>query len=296
MLWVSEGFTVYYQNLILNRAGLFSRDEVLRHLQSNIARYENKSGHLFQSATESSLDTWIKFFSREGNTANTTISYYNKGAALGMLLDLKIRHETENRKSLDHVMRTLYQKYYKEKRRGFTDQEFREACESAAGCTLSEIFEYASTVRDIDYAKYLAYAGLQIDVEPRELPDAFLGVVTQAQPMEMAAAFLGGPIQDQGGNPIISNVEWDSPASLAGLSVQDEIIALDGIRATSRSMSEILASKKPGEKVRILISRRNRIREVEVILGKKKERSFRITPLSNPDPLQSTILKDWLKD
>jgi predicted metalloprotease with PDZ domain len=296
MLWVSEGFTVYYQNLILNRAGLFSRDEVLRHLQSNIARYENKSGHLFQSATESSLDTWIKFFSREGNTANTTISYYNKGAALGMLLDLKIRHETKNRESLDHVMRTLYQKYYKEKRRGFTDQEFREACESTAGCTLSEIFEYASTVRDIDYPKYLAYAGLQIDVEPRELPGAFLGVATQAQPMEMAAAFLRGPIQNQGGNPIISNVEWDSPASLAGLSVQDEIIALDGVRATSRSMSEILASKKPGEKVRILISRRNRIREVKVILGKEKERSFRITPLSNPDPLQSTILKDWLKD
>lgn len=296
MLWVSEGFTVYYQNLILNRAGFFSRDEVLRHLQSNTAGYENKSGRFFQSATESSLDTWIKFFNRGGNAANTTISYYDKGAALGMLLDLKIRHETKNRKSLDHVMRTLYQKYYKEKKRGFTDQEFREICESTAGCTLPEIFEYASTVKDIDYPKYLAYAGLQIDVETRELPGAFLGVATQAQPREFAGAFLGGAIQNQGGNPVISNVEWDSPASLAGLSVQDEIVALDGVRATSRPMSEILDSKKPGDKVRILISRRNMIREVEVILGKKTERSFRITPLSNPDPLQSAILKDWLKD
>ena len=280
MLWVSEGFTVYYEYLILNRAGLLTREEVLRHLQSSIASYENKPGHLFQSATESSLDTWIKFFNRGGNAANTTISYYNKGAALGLLLDLKIRHETENRKSLDDVMRTLYQRYYKEKKRGFTDQEFREVCESTAGCPLPEIFEYASTVKDIDYPRYLAYAGLDIDVEFRELAGAFLGAATQ----------------DQGGNPVISNIEWDSPASRAGLSLQDEIIALDSIRAKSRTISEILDSKKSGDKIRILISRRNMIREIEVVLGKKTKRSFRITPLSNPNSLQSAILKDWLKD
>ena len=64
MLWVSEGFTVYYEDLILNRAGLLTRDEILERFRSNIARYENVPGHLFQSATESSFDTWIQFFSR----------------------------------------------------------------------------------------------------------------------------------------------------------------------------------------------------------------------------------------
>mgnify|MGYP001151857578 CR=1 FL=1 len=280
MLWVSEGISVYYEDVILNRAGLLSRDEVLERFRSSIARFENGSGHLFQSATESSFDTWMKFFSRGGNTANTTISYYDKGAALGMLLDFKIRNETKNRKSLDDVMRTLYRKFYKEKKRGFTDQEFREVCESEAGGSLAEIFEYASTVKDIDYPKYFAYAGLDIDVQPRELAGAWFGAATL----------------DQNGNLIISNVEMDSPALESGLSVQDEIIALDGMRVTSRTMSEMLNSRKAGDRVRVLISRRNAIREVEVVLGKKTERSFRIKPVANPNPLQAAILKDLFRD
>jgi predicted metalloprotease with PDZ domain len=280
LLWVSEGISVYYEDVILNRAGLLSRDEVLERFQSSIARFENGSGHLFQSATESSFDTWMKFFSRGGNTANTTISYYDKGAALGMLLDFKIRNETKNRKSLDDVMRTLYRKFYKEKKRGFTDQEFREVCESEAGGSLSEIFEYASTVKGIDYPRYFAYAGLDIDVQPREL----------------AGAWFGAAAQDQNGNLMILNVEMDSPALQAGLSVQDEIIALDGTRVTSRTMSEMLNSRKAGDKVRVLISRRNAIREVEVVLGKKTERNFRIKPLANPNPLQAAILKDLFRE
>jgi predicted metalloprotease with PDZ domain len=280
MLWVSEGFTVYYEYLILNRAGLMTREETLERFRSTIAHYENVPGHLFQSAAESSFDTWIQFFSRGENTANTTISYYDKGAALGLLLDLKIRNETKNRASLDDVMRTLYQTFYKEKKRGFTDQEFREVCEGVAGCPLAEIFDvYAATVNDIDYPKYLAYAGLEIDVEPKEVPGVWLGAATQ----------------DQSGSPIISSVEWASPASQAGLSSQDEIIALDGVRVSSRTFAELLNSKKPGDKIMILISRRNTVREVEVILGKNIERSFQIKPISNPNPLQSMILKDWLK-
>jgi len=265
----------------LNRAGLMTRDEALERFRSTIAHYENVPGHLFQSATESSFDTWIQFFSRGENTANTTISYYDKGAALGMLLDLKIRSETKNRASLDDVMRTLYQTFYKEKKRGFTDKEFREVCERVAGCPLAEIFDvYAATVNDINYPKYFAYAGLEIDVEPKEVPGVWFGAATQ----------------DQSGSLIISSVEWASPASQAGLSAQDEIIALDGDRVSSRTFAELLNSKKPGDKVMVLISRRNTVREVEVVLGKKIERSFQIKPISNPNPLQSLTLNDWLKE
>ncbi|MFC2168260.1 hypothetical protein ACFLRW_04680 [Acidobacteriota bacterium] len=94
----------------------------------------------------------------------------------------KIRYETENRITLDDVMRTLYEKYHKEQNRGFLDAEFCQECESAAGCPLPEIFDiYASTVQDIDYAKYLAYAGLEIDVNYGEQPGIFFGVETGAE-------------------------------------------------------------------------------------------------------------------
>jgi len=164
MLWMSEGFTVYYEYLILNRAGLMTRDEVLRELGSVIRKYENVPGHLFQSAAESSFDTWIQFFNRSENASNITISYYDKGCAIGMLLDLAIRHETKNQKSLDTVMRILYEDYYKMKNRGFTDEEFRAVCEQTAGCSLAEIFDvYVSTTGEVNYNKYLNYAGLEID-------------------------------------------------------------------------------------------------------------------------------------
>ena len=279
LLWVSEGFTLYYEDLILKRAGLITREDVFEAARSNIANYENIPGHRFQSAAEASFDTWLHSFGRGDNAANTTISYYDKGAALGMLLDFKIRAETQNRRSLDDVMRALYQEYYKEKKRGFTDCEFRALCERIAGCPLAEIFEvYVSTTKDIDYARYLAYAGLAIDIQPKEAAGAYLGVSTR----------------EREGKLIISGVVWDSPAMHAGFSAEDEIIAIDGIRVNARTMDEALRQKKPADKIRILISRRDAVREIEVILGKRQDRRFAIKPVADRTPLQSEILRSWL--
>jgi predicted metalloprotease with PDZ domain len=279
MLWVSEGFTVYYEDLILVRAGLMTRDQYLERVRNNIQHYENSPGHLVQSAAESSFDTWIKGMNRGEYFSNTTVSYYDKGAALGLLLDLKIRNETGNRRSLDYVMRALYQKYYKERKRGFTDQEFREECDSAAGTPLAEVFEYATTVADIDYRKYFAYAGLDIDVAPIAQPGALLGANTQFQD----------------GNLVISSVEWDSPAQRAGLMTQDQILALDGTRVNAKSLEEALKSKKAADKIRVLLSRRGSVREIDVVLGRKIERSFKVKPVANPTAMQAAILDDWLK-
>ena len=281
LLWVSEGFSVYYEYIILKRAGLMTRDEFFNRVRGFIRGFENRPGRLFQSAEASSFDTWMQFFSRVENSANTTISYYDKGAALGLLLDLKIRHETGNRKSLDDVMRTLYIQFDQEKNRGFTDAEFRRACEDAAGSPLPEIFDvYARTTEDIDYPKYFAYAGLEIDVIPKETPGVFFGAATR----------------DQGGRLMISSVERDSPAWQGGLSARDEILTVDGLKATAESIKTILDSKGAGDKLDLLISRRGRDLEIEVILGPRMERSFQIKPLPHPDALQSKILEDWLRE
>jgi predicted metalloprotease with PDZ domain len=163
MLWVSEGFTVYYEYLILNRAGLLTREQCLNYITNSIRNYENSPGHLLQSATQSSFDTWINFFNRSEHAANNTISYYDKGCALGMLLDLAIRHHSNNKYSLDHVMTRLYKEFYIKQQRGFTDEEFQQICEATAGVQLRELFDYAATTKNIDYPKYMAYAGLMMD-------------------------------------------------------------------------------------------------------------------------------------
>lgn len=168
MLWFSEGGTVYYEEVILNRAGFLPRDAFLQEASKTIGSHENIIGSRFQSAAQASWDTWMLFFNRSENSQNVTINYYNKGCTLTMLLDLRIRHESKNSNSLDDVMRTFYQDYNKRQKRGFTDQEFREACEKAAGCSLGDFFDYVYTTDSIDYPKYLSYAGLTIDLAPQE--------------------------------------------------------------------------------------------------------------------------------
>ncbi len=278
MLWVSEGLTVYFEDQILRRSGLITPAEYLERLRRCIAAYENAPGHLRQSATEASFDTWIQFFTRNEDAADTTISYYDTGAGLGALLDLAIRDATAGARSLDDVMRTLYRVYYKELGRGFTEAEFRAACERTAGRPLGEIFEYARTVEAIDYPRYFAYAGLDIDVSPSQL----------------AGAWLGAELDDKGGTPVVTAVEGESPAARAGLSARDEILALDGVRLGPGALRATLAAKRPGDRVRVLVSRRTGVREVEVALDAKSERSFRITLRPECTPRQAAVLKGWL--
>ena len=171
MLWVSEGFTVYYENIIMNRAGFMTPDEMLESLSRSISAHESIPGSRVQPATQSSFDTWINFFSRSENSQNTTISYYDKGCGLGLLLDLKIRQSTGNMKSLEDVMRTLYYDYHKKLYRGFTDEEFRGECEKVAGADLGELFGWASSTVRPDYDRYLDYAGLWLKEEAPVSPE-----------------------------------------------------------------------------------------------------------------------------
>jgi predicted metalloprotease with PDZ domain len=276
MLWVSEGFTVYYQHLMMARSGRYTREELLDALGRSIAAHENNTGRLFQSATESSRDTWRQgpFGGRGAAGLRKTISYYEKGPILGMLLDFKIRHETRNRRSLDDVMRTLYQTYYKKLGRGWTDEEFRAVCERMAGVRLDQNFEYASTTKDIDYARYLSYAGLEME-PPTELSDAYLGAIAE----------------DRDGSLTIAAVESRSPAATAGLRAGDVIASLDGTRLEARGLDAAIASKQAGTRVTLAITRGPAERAVAVVLGHKMARSFRIRPVANPTALQAAILE-----
>lgn len=163
LLWVSEGLSVYYEYLIARRAGLDSEADLLHSFEQHINGVENNPGNIHQSLVQASFQTWDEGpFGNQGKNKGKTISVYEKGPVIGLLLDLAIRHATENEQSLDDVMCLLYWQYYKAKNRGFTDAEFQQACESVAGAPLTQLFEYVYTTRPIDYATYLGYAGLKL--------------------------------------------------------------------------------------------------------------------------------------
>jgi predicted metalloprotease with PDZ domain len=171
LLWVSEGLSVYYEYLVVKRAGLADERTLYSNLENNVNATENNPGRVYQSLTQASYRTWSDGpFGTQGDDVGKTISYYDKGPVVGLLLDLAIRHATQNRKSLDDVMRLLYWQYYKKMNRGFTDAEFEQTCESIAGTRLTNLFEYVYTTKELDYNTYLDYAGLRM--ESKENADA----------------------------------------------------------------------------------------------------------------------------
>lgn len=281
MLWVSEGLSVYYEYLVLLRKGLITSTDLLNAIRGNLKAYENKPGRLYQSVAEASYETWSDGpFGRTGDEVNKTISVYDKGPVMGLLLDLTIRHETGNKRSLDDLMRLLYYEFYKKRQRGFSEAELRAACEKIAGKPLDEFFNYIYTVQTPDYPKYFAYAGLAIDTLPAALPGGWLGISTRYRDDTLS----------------VTAVDWNSPAWYAGIRMPDKILLASGTQATKKQFDEMAAARMPGDKIKLLVLHNGKQEEKEITLSTRFEKSFTIKPINDPGKLQKAILHDWLKE
>ena len=169
LLWVSEGFTVYYETRLMMNAGICDSEYLLKDLSSYIETIEGKEGHKHMSLRQSSYDIWLNFFNRSKNGKDVRISYYDKGPIIGLLMDIEIRSRTNCQKSLDDLMRLLYWRYFKELKRGFTEEEFWQSVAETAGSQLDDIRRYVDTTEDIDYDGILAKAGLGINHDSYQL-------------------------------------------------------------------------------------------------------------------------------
>ncbi len=277
LLWVSEGLTAYYDDLITRRAGFYSPEQYLTLVTNNIGTIENAPGNEVQSVAASSWDAWIKFYRPNENSNNTTVSYYTKGAVLGALLDLDIMHSTKGQKNLDDVMRYLYEEYYKKQKRGFTDAEFQQAVEKVAGHGMEEFFrDYVFGTKQIDYNRYFSYVGLRLTETAR------------------SEAFLGATTSTAGGRYNVTAVQRGAAAYQYGLNVNDEIIAVNGQRLEG-DLNRFIAGHKPGDKVTLLVNRAGLLQPLEVVLGKNPNISYRLERSSNATPEQEALLRKWLK-
>jgi predicted metalloprotease with PDZ domain len=204
-LWICEGLTSYYGNVSLVRSGVWSRQRYYQTLTREIQYLQLQPGRKLMSLEQSSWDTWLFLATPKVEGTNhdrATISYYNKGEIVGLMLDLEIRRLTSNRRSLDDVFRYMYEEYYQRSRpetyylkgRGFSGLDFLRAVNRVAGSDLTAFFNsYVSGTDEIDYNHYLSYAGLKLEEskatgsyqlkelphandQQRELRDLWLGV------------------------------------------------------------------------------------------------------------------------
>jgi predicted metalloprotease with PDZ domain len=280
MLWVSEGLSVYYEYIVVRRAGISTDEELWNALRGNMKNFENKPGRLYQTLEQASYETWSDGpFGRTGDEINKTISYYDKGPAVGLLFDFKIRHLTENKKSLDDVMRLLYKEYYQKKKRGFTEAELHNAFMTVAGDSLNSEYDYVTTTAELDYPAYFEMAGLKIDTNAYELPGAYTGF----------------SVRERNDSVFIANVDYESPAWNAGIRRGQYIYAVNGVKPVGKTINDMLSGLFPGNKIMLRVSIDNIQQETTIIAGKKKEKSFLITPDENPTPQQKQLLDSWLK-
>ncbi len=217
MLWIAEGITSYYDDKTLHRIGLYDDEEYLGILASQINRLENSPGKDIMSLAHSSMLAWVKAYLPTEESMNTTVSYYNKGMIAAAMLDLEIR--ANGKKSLDDVMTTLYTDFYKKKGRGFTHEEFIAVCTEMAGKNMKPFFDdVIFSTEPLDYETIFSQYGISITDKNADKTTPWSGVVSS----------------HSNGKTTITNIYSNSPAVDAGLSVNDEIIAINGWRVDDK--------------------------------------------------------------
>lgn len=262
-LWIVEGLTSYYDDLILRRAGLMDDEAYLAALSKTAKNVAETPGEEIQSLARSSFDAWIEFYRRDAETRNQGISYYRKGALVGLALDAAIRAATRDRKSLDDVMRKAWSAYSGE--RGYEDAAFFSIIEEVGGEKIRAQAEaWVHTPERLALEPALRQLGLRFSdtAKPPKSDDPIVQAKWAGRRSD-----LGWKGHGDGGRWTVDEVLRGGPAWQAGIFPDDEILALDGDRVPPEGPASLLRRHEPESVVEVLMARRGRIGARSVRIG-----------------------------
>lgn len=251
-LWLVEGLTSYYDNLLMSRAGLITPKEYMALLAKDIHRLETTPGRLLRPVTEASLDAWIRHYQPNSNSLNSTISYYTKGAVIGFVLDAYLRKKSKGRHDLDEVMRKMYSQYSV---RPYSSDAFVKVVVDVGGAGAGDfLLSLLNTTTDPDVDVALEWYGLKLVRSPAVVDGDTLqsgfGVIWDEDKSEL----------------VVKTVLAGSGGSVAGLISGDEVLAIGDERLTTETLVGLMGSFRPSDKTRLLISRRGRIISLDIKL------------------------------
>ena len=256
LLWLFEGFTSYYDDLMLVRSGLLTEEGYYKMLGKTVAGVLRGSGRTKQSVADSSFDAWGKYYRQDENSPNAIVSYYAKGSLVGLGLDLTIRAKTGGKRSLDDIMRALWQRYgrdfYHGKARGVTPEEAEALFEQVSGVKLKSFFDkYIRGTDDVPLAKLLQPFGVSYKDERKSAkPSMDVNLGREGADCKLTAVHDGGAAQQ------------------AGLSANDLLVAIDGLRVTGNpsNLEAVLGRYKVGDTVQVHAFRRDELMAFSVKL------------------------------
>jgi predicted metalloprotease with PDZ domain len=257
LLWVFEGFTSYYDDLMLLRAGVVSEADYLRVLGKVISAVHATPGRHKQSVAESSFDAWTRYYKQDENSPNALVSYYTKGSLVALGLDITLRHASNGARSLDDVMRLLWSRYGRDfylegGGKGVPENAMPRLIREATGVDVTDFLQrHVYGREDVPLRELLARQGIALHWKPASsLPSLDTRVRAEQGETRLATVFEGGA------------------AHAAGLSAGDALVALDGLRITDpASLDRLLAAYAPGDSVELHVFRRDELRQFRVTLG-----------------------------
>ena len=267
LLWVFEGITSYYDDLALVRSGLIEPDSYLEVLGQTITRVLRTRGRFRQSVEDSSIDAWVKFYQQTANSSNAIVSYYTKGALIGLALDLTLRKETDGACSLDDVMRECWTRF---RDNGMPERGLESVAKAVSGLDLDNFFErYVRGTADLPLRELLQDYGIRLHTRPAggQLDKGGSPGRKEWSP----GAWLGATLSSVNGKDQFLVVQSDSPAEAAGIAPGDEAIAFDGRRLNGAGLDSMLRDHYPGDTVTISVFRRDEFMQFRVRLAEPPE-------------------------
>jgi predicted metalloprotease with PDZ domain len=277
-LWFSEGTTSFYDMVIPLRAGIYDAAYYLKKLGESITQLQNTPGRTVQPVSESSFDAWVKLYRPDANSRNSQISYYLKGELVSFLLDLLIRKQHQNQRSLDDVMRQLWQQFGQSEI-GFSAQELKQVFESIAQMDLTDFWcRYIDGVEELSFDEYLAPFGL----------------VLKSEVPEDASPYFGATVKMEQGRTMVKFVEVGSPAAIAGIDPGDELLALNGFKVNTEQLGKRLQDFSPGSAIELTFFHHDVLRTCTVQLQEPVASSYTVAELDAPTPEQKELLHGWL--
>ena len=284
-LWLAEGLTSYYDNLLLFRGSLIDVSDYFKLLAEEIRDYETTPGREARSAELASFDTWIKQYKPDANKVNSTISYYRKGALIGLVSDMEIRRRTKNQASLDTVMREMYARYGPggTAQGGYPPGAFENIVESTAGQDVRKVVEdLLKTTGDPDIDRALDWYGLELQ-RTQSLPNG-----------EQAPGGIGVKWEISGSALLAEHVLLDHPGAIAGVLPGDELLAIDGLRVTTENHQQRLQKLHPDEQVKLTLVRHGRLINLSLTTGTEVPVSYAIVPKPGISNREKKRMEAWL--
>ncbi len=277
-LWFFEGFTDYYDDLILVRSGIITPLEYLEVEAESIGRMMSLGGRKRQSVAESSFDTWIKYYRQDENSPNAIVSYYQKGALVALALDLMIRQLSQGEKSLDDVMRAMWNQYGKKQigvPEGMIENVIEDIVGASAAPALRAFFAIAlHGTDDIDLAPLFASIGIALSwriaggaANTANAANANGKGGNTGGKNDSAPATLGAKIvSDSNGDAKLAQVFDGGAAQAAGLSAGDTIVAVEGLRVNASNLERRIKTYSAGSSLQMIAFRRDELMHVTVTL------------------------------